>query len=265
MGAMRVGIVGAGAIGGAIARAVRDGLVDAELAGLHDTDPSRLDTLCGETGAPALPLAALAAECEILIEAAAVAAVEGVVRAAAAAGSDAMVMSIGGLLGRDDLVALARAAGRRIYLPTGAIAGLDGLRAMAVAGLERVTLTTTKPPAGLAGAPHLSELDLTALTEPTVVFEGSAADAMRGFPKNVNVAAALSLAGLGPEATTVRVVADPRGEVNRHAIEIVGAAGRLTVTAENVPSPDNPRTSYLAALSAIALLRRLTATLVVGT
>ncbi len=265
MGAMRVGVVGAGAIGGAIARAVRDGQVEAELVGLHDTDAARLAKLCAEVGAPALPLASLAAASDILIESAAVAAVEGVVRAAVDAGCDVMVMSIGGMLDRDDLVALARAAGRRIYLPTGAIAGLDGLRAMAVAGVERVTLTTTKPPAGLAGAPHLRELDLGTLTEPTVVFEGSAAEAMRGFPKNVNVAAALSLAGLGAEGTTVRVVADPRGEVNRHEIEVIGAAGRLAVTAENVPSPDNPRTSYLAALSAVALLRRLTATLVVGT
>lgn len=107
-------------------------------------------------------------------------------------------------------------------------------------------------------------MDLQTVTEPTVVFEGNALEAVAGFPANVNVAAALSLAGLGAERTRVRIVVDPRDTRNRHKIEAVGACGRLSLEVENVPSPDNPKTSYLAALSALALLQRLSANLAVG-
>lgn len=264
---LRVGIVGAGAIGACLCRALRDGTVSATLSGVCEIDPARRAALGLDPAPPFLTLDELADRSDVIVEAAAPGAVEAVVRAGLAAGCDVVIMSLSGLLGRDDLIEAARLAGRRLHLPTGAIAGLDALRAMAVGGLEAVTLTTTKPPAGLVGAPYLTDqgISLDGLSEPTLVFDGSAREAAAGFPKNVNVAAALSLAGLGPDRTRVRVVADPRGAVNRHEIEMVGAAGRVTVCAENVPSPDNPRTSYLAALSAVALLQRLTATVQVGT
>jgi aspartate dehydrogenase len=134
---------------------------------------------------------------------------------------------------------------------------LDGVRAAVEAGLHTVVLTTRKPPKGLDGAPYLLEkgIDLSALTKPTEVFAGSAREACKAFPKNVNVAAALSLAGIGPDLTQVRVVADPRATDNVHEIVAEGAFGRLETRTVNLPSPRNAKSSYLASLSGVAELR----------
>jgi len=261
--------VGAGAIGATLCRALDGGQLEARLVGLCEVDAARREALLAalHDPPPALDLPALCEAAELIVEAAAAAVAPRVVEAALAAGRDVLVMSVGGLLGREDLVDRARAAGRTILLPTGAIAGLDAIRAARPAGLTRVRLTTTKPPRGLAGAPYVvaHQIDLEALAEATVIFHGTAREAVAAFPANVNVAAALSLAGIGAERTEVRVVADPAATRNVHHIEAEGAFGRLDVTVENVPSPDNPKTSHLAALSAIALLARLRDPLVVGT
>ncbi len=265
---LKIGVVGAGAIGAAIARAVDCGEVPGRLVGICELDDARREALQASLGTrvPELDLDALCAAADVVVEAAAGSVAPTVVKAALTAGCDVLVMSVGGLLGHDELVDLARAVGRTIYAPTGAIAALDAIRAALPAGLDSVTLTTTKPPRGLAGAPWLvqNDLDLAGLTAPTLIFEGSASEAVKAFPANVNVAAALSLAGIGAERTQVRVVADPTSSRNCHRIEATGGFGRLEVTVENVPSPDNPKTSYLAALSAMALLKRLSSPLVVG-
>jgi aspartate dehydrogenase len=125
--------------------------------------------------------------------------------------------------------------------------------------VDSVTLTTRKPPKGLVGAPYVVEqgIDLDSLREETVVFEGSAREACQGFPANVNVSAALSLAGIGPDRTRVRILAVPGGTVNQHRIEVRGEFGRLAVEIENVPSPANPRTGLLAIFSSIASLAEI--------
>jgi aspartate dehydrogenase len=132
--------------------------------------------------------------------------------------------------------------------------------------VESVTIETRKPPRGLDGAPYLVKhgIDVLAVNAPTVVFEGNALDAAAGFPANVNVAAALALAGVGPERTTVRIWADPEAERNMHTIRVEAAAARLTMTVENVPSEANPRTGKLTPLSVLACLRGMTSTLKVG-
>lgn len=185
-----------------------------------------------------------------------------------ARGADVMVLSAGALVDPGfarELRAAARAHGRRILVPSGAIAGIDGIRAGALGGLRRLHLRTTKPPRGLAGAPHVvaHAIDLAALTAATTIFEGSVADAVRAFPSNVNVAAVLHLAGAGVEVR-VSVVADPAAETNVHEIEAAGDFGSFTVRLDNVPSPANPKTSALAPLSALAMLRRLSDELWVG-
>ncbi len=128
-------------------------------------------------------------------------------------------------------------------------------------------LTTTKNPEGLKGAPFVLEnnIDLKSFPEKTLLFEGSAEAAIAAFPANVNVAASLSLAGIGPKETRVRVFVDPKASRNIHEISAEGDFGKLTCRVENVPSPDNPRTSFLAALSAIATLKKLTEPLQIGT
>jgi aspartate dehydrogenase len=159
----------------------------------------------------------------------------------------------------------AAAHGARIHAPSAAIAGLDGLKGAAVDGhLASVVMETRKPPRGLAGAPGVAQVDLEAITAPTCVFEGTAREACRAFPANVNVVAAVSLAGLGPGRTRIRILADPSIDRNRHTVTAEGAFGRLRIEIENVPS-ENPRTGKLSYLSTIAYLRDLAAPLRIGT
>jgi aspartate dehydrogenase len=166
------------------------------------------------------------------------------------------VISVGGLLGHEEWSREAEARGVSILITSGAIAGLDGVRGADVGRVDSVTLTTRKPPRGLAGAPYIVErkIDLDSLKEETLIFEGTAREACRGFPSNVNVSAALSLAGVGPDQTHVRIIAVPGGAFNQHRIEVKGEFGRLAVEVENVPSATNPRTGLLSLYSSIAML-----------
>ena len=206
------------------------------------------------------------AEADIVVEAAPAAVFESIARAAIEAGRIFVPASVGALLPRMHLVARARATGARIVVPTGALLGLDAVRAAAEGPVESVTMVTRKPPGGLAGAPHLKRhgIDVSGLTEPLLVFQGNARDAAAGFPANVNVAAALALAGIGPLRTRVEIWADPGVTRNIHTIKVEAAAARFSMTIENVPSEDNPRTGKLTALSVLTCLRGLVSTLKVG-
>src|SRR3546814_10638513 len=160
-----------------------------------------------------------------------------------------------------------RSRGARIRVPTGALRGLDAVRAVAEGTVHSVRMVTRKPPGGLAGAPYLAEngISVEGLTAPKKVFEGSAREGARGFPANVNVAAALSLAGIGPDETRLEIWADPALDRNTHRIEMDADSARFTLEIANVPSEENPRTGKNTALSVIATLRGLTSTLKVGT
>lgn len=150
----------------------------------------------------------------------------------------------------------AKANGRTVHLPSGAVGGLDLLKsANALGGLEKVTITTRKSPASLG---------LEGISEEQQLFDGPAGEAIKTFPKNVNVALALSLAGIGTEKTRVRVIADPSVERNTHTIEAEGSFGSMTSTIENLPMPGNPKTSYLAALSVLAALKNQRKPIVIG-
>jgi aspartate dehydrogenase len=170
-----------------------------------------------------------------------------------------MVLSAGALLDHPEWGELAAQHGAKVYIPSGAIVGLDGVKGACVGQVNGVTITTRKPPQGLAGAPYVEdrEIDVWALTEETLIFDGSAREACKGFPANVNVSAALSLAGVGPDQTRIRIFAVPGSTRNMHDIEVEGEFGRMTAHIENVPSDTNPRTGKLSYLSAIALLKEL--------
>ncbi|KPJ61894.1 hypothetical protein AMK68_05565 [candidate division KD3-62 bacterium DG_56] len=267
---VRVGVVGCGAIGSVIARATDAGQVPgAVLAAVCDLHRERAESLSATLGtrASVCDLERLIEASDIVVEAASASALPEIARPALETGRTVLAMSVGALLSAPDLLALAERTSGRLLVPSGAIAGLDAVRAAAAGGLDSVTLTTRKPPAGLAGAPYLVEqgIDVAQITAPTIVFEGAASEAVKGFPANVNVAAALSLAGIGPERTMVRIVADPAATENSHEIEVIGEFGRLTAQTQNRPSPDNPKTSYLAALSAVAALRGAVAQVRIGT
>lgn len=265
---LKIGLVGAGVMGSTIARAIDSGTCRAVLVGLSDIDAARAGKLAASLG-PGVEIMStpeLVGRAQLVVEAARPAAVADLLTQVIQTGRDLLVLSVGGLIDCESLVEEASRRGCHIYCPSGAIAGLDGVRAAALGRIDSATITTRKPPAGLLGAPYFEEngIDPLSLTDAEVVFEGSARDACRLFPQNVNVSAALSLAGIGVDRTRVRIIADPCVSRNIHQIEIRGDFGRIETVTENVPS-ENPRTSRLAALSAIALIRRLTGNVQIGT
>lgn len=248
----RVGVVGCGAIGGALARAVARGEVPgARVSALFDMERERARRLAATLRPRPRVVTAFAAfrraPLDVAVEAASQAAAAEYVAPLLASGRDALVMSAGVLLRPGWLrgaEAAARRSGARLVVPSGAVAGLDGLRAVR-SEIETVTLTTRKPPASLGVRVHRR----------TLLYEGPARVAVRRFPKNVNVAATLAAATLGGDRTRVRLVAEPGLRRNVHEIEARGKFGTMRFVLENLPSPKNPATSRLAVLSAVEALR----------
>ncbi len=181
---------------------------------------------------------------------------------------DVLVMSIGGLVkGIKTLKNLGKKSKGMLYLPSGALCGIDGILAASGSSIRSVSLTTRKPIAGLRGAPYFShkKLDIDKIKKETVVFCGNAEEAIKYFPKNVNVAALLSLASLGIKRTKVKIVTSPHYTRNMHQVIAEGSFGRIQTITENVPSPTNPKTSYLAILAAEALLKKIFNRIKIGT
>ena len=169
---------------------------------------------------------------------------------------DIIVISVGGLLGNEDLLIKAEKQKVKVILPSGAIAGVDAIKAAKISGIDEVTITTRKPPLSLSGAPYIEQnnIDLSKIDKETIVFEGKAQEAIKGFPKNINVSAVLSLAGIGTEKTMVRIIVSPEFTTNSHEIVVKSKAGVIRTLTDNVPSPKNPKTSFLAALSVIGAI-----------
>lgn len=256
---MKIGLVGCGNIGADLCIALQKGAIPAEIVALTDIETSQAKLLLRsfQLNATVCGLEQNAAKVDYLVECASADAVEDVVEACIRNHTDCLILSIGGLMANPELYHRAQDSSIQIHIPSGALCGLDGIRSAMEAGLHRVTLTTRKPPKGLEGAPYLLEnnINLEGLEEPMVLFEGNALEAVKAFPKNVNVAASLSFAGIGPEETKVRIIADPRATLNTHEVVAEGAFGRLRTITENHPSPRNPKSSYLASLSACADVR----------
>jgi aspartate dehydrogenase len=262
----KVGLLGCGTIGSQLALAVDSNKVaNASLAALFDISESNIQNLKGKLHTNPQAYSDfeefLSSNADIVVEAASQNAVRALGKAILEAGKDLMVMSVGALADSAFLAELLQVAmkrGSRIYVPTGAIAGIDAIRS-ARHLLESVTLTTTKSPKALAGAPFFetSKIKLDDIAKSTVIYEGTAANAVTAFPANVNVAAVLSLAGIGVDKTNVRIVADPQATTNQHEIIAKGSFGEIRITVNNVPSPGNPKTSFLAVLSAIECLRSI--------
>jgi aspartate dehydrogenase len=265
----RVAIAGFGAIGKVVAQRLDRGIDGLELAAVaaRDVPPAKAAMAGFVRPVPVVPLARLWENAEIVVECAPAAVLREIAEPALGHGRIVMVLSCGTLLDNFDLVDLARRNGGRILVPTGALLGLDAVIAAAEGGIASVNMITRKPPQGLLGAPYLAahDIDITGLTEPRRVFSGTAREAARGFPANVNVAAALALAGIGPDRTMVEIWADPGVTRNIHRIEVEAAAARLSMQIENVPSDDNPRTGRLTPLSVIAALKKLASPLAIGT
>jgi aspartate dehydrogenase len=262
-----VAIAGLGAIGLPLARALDQGVEGLALVCVTARDRAKAEAALGRFRSPPrlVGLEAIATA-DIVVEAAPAAVFEQIAHAAIEAGRIFVPASVGALLPRMHLLTRAQRTGARIVVPTGALLGLDAVRAACEGPVDSITMVTRKPPAGLDGAPYLVQRDIRVLgiDEPLCVFRGNAFDAAAGFPANVNVAAALALAGVGPQRTQVEIWADPGVTRNTHTIRVESAAARLTMTIENVPSEENPRTGKITALSMLACLRGLVSTLKVG-
>ncbi|HEV8404685.1 MAG TPA: aspartate dehydrogenase [Nitrososphaera sp.] len=262
----KVGLVGCGTIGSQLAITLDSNkIANASLVAIFDIAVSNLQNLKSKLysspGAYSDFGAFLASSTDIVVEAASQNAVREFGKLILEAGKDMMIMSVGALADKNLLTELTQAAAKkncRIYIPTGAIAGIDAIRSVRHL-LDSVTLITTKNLKSLAGAPFFetSKIKLDSITKSTVIYEGTAAEAVRKFPANVNVAAVLSLAGIGVDKTRVRIVADPQATTNQHEIAAAGSFGEMRITVTNVPSPGNPKTSFLAVLSAIECLRSI--------
>lgn len=206
--------------------------------------------------------ALLAQRPEVVVEAASHDAVREHLVPLLEAGVGVVVLSAGALA--DDALKqqaerAAERTGALFYVPSGGIGGLDALRTACLAGVEEASIQVAKPPAAWKGIPYVERLGirLEDLGAPTVLFEGPAREGVPHFPQNVNIAAVLALGGIGMDRTRLKIVADPGLTLNTHTIRVAGRSGRFTVVLENVPSPDNPKTSWLACYSALAALRAL--------
>lgn len=214
--------------------------------------------------------ALLAARPEVVVEAASHEAVREHLVALLEAGVGVLVLSAGALA--DDALrqAAERASARSgalFHVPSGGIGGLDALKTACLAGVDEVSIQVAKPPAAWKGIAYVEALglDLDRLSGAHTLFEGPAREGVAHFPQNVNIAAVLSLAGIGMDRTRLRVVADPALSLNTHTIRVSGAAGRMTLVLENVPAPQNPKTSWLACYSALAALKSIQAKVRYGT
>jgi aspartate dehydrogenase len=261
---MRVAVLGGGTIARLMLehRAELPGIEFVALAGRSDA--SRGKALAARFGVAYVVgrEALLAQRPDAVVEAASHEAVREHLVPLLEAGVGVIVLSAGALA--DDALrqAAERAAersGALFYVPSGGIGGLDALRTACLAGVDEVSIQVAKPPAAWRGIAFVERLgiDLQKLRESTILFDGPAREGVPHFPQNVNIAAVLALAGIGMDRTRLKVVADPALSLNTHTIRVSGKSGRFTVVLENVPSPDNPKTSWLACYSALAALRTL--------
>jgi len=264
---MIVGIIGCGAMGSEICRALSGDRFPGELL-LLDRHLDRAQHLA-DISAAATAVASLQQIVEgsdLVVECASVQAARDIALSVLKKGKDLMVLSVGALVDADfrqSIYEAARANKCCVYIPSGAIGGIDALLAASQGAINRVTLTTTKPSKGLETAPYVLENDVN-LTRSGLIFEGTADEAIAGFPQNINVSATLALAGVGFEKTIVRIAVDPTSTHNVHVIEVEGEFGTFTARFENVPT-ENKRTSKLAAYSAVATLKRIIYPVKLGT
>ena len=258
-----------GAIGTALARHLDQGVQGLSLVAIsvRDLDKVRPKLEKLRVKPEIVRLGELAEIADVVVECAPAGVFDEIAVPAVDAGRILVPASVGALLDRPKLIEKAREQGARILVPTGALLGLDAVRAAAEGKIHSVQMVTRKPPAGLKGAPflHGKEINLDRLAEPLKLFTGPAREAVKGFPANVNVAAALSLAGIGPDRTEIEIWADPGVTRNTHHIIVESDSARLEMSIENIPSKENAGTGRITPLSILATLRGLSTPLKVGT
>ncbi|WP_138378931.1 aspartate dehydrogenase [Luteithermobacter gelatinilyticus] len=266
---MKVGIAGFGTIGKAVGRALDQGVEHLTLVGVCTRTPGKaLATMADfTTPVPVVSAKEMAEMADIIVECAPTAVFMDIAGPALKAGKTLVTVSGAAVLAHPEVIDLARDNGGKIILATGALLGLDAVRAAAEGTIHSVRMVTRKPPKSLAGADYIvkNNINIATLDEPLRIFSGTARDGAQKFPSNVNVAAALGLAGVGPDKTYLEIWADPTKDRNTHTIFVDADSARFELTIENIPTEENPGTGKITALSVIAALRGLVAPLRVGT
>jgi aspartate dehydrogenase len=270
---LRVGIVGCGAIGSSLAKIlVRDMSGQADLIALYDIDKLKArrlsQSITKNTDLAVKNIGELIKKSQFVIESAHRDCSLDIAKKVLTKGRDIMIMSVGGVVNNfKELSDIAKEHNVKIYIPSGAICGIDGLKAAKYGKIKRVILTTRKNPASFKGVKYIEQkrIDLDTIKEDKVLFSGPARQAVKYFPQNINVAAVLSIAGIGPNKTKVKIVASPSIRRNVHEIQIESDAGMILSRTENVLHPDNPKTSFLAVLSAAATLKQILEPVKIGT
>lgn len=266
---LKIGIVGLGAIGTALVKKFAQGRIPGAAltaVAVRRADHARAILERHGLDVQIAEIAELPALTDVVIECAPPALLATIAKPVLSAGKTLVVLSVAQLLANQDLISLAEQSGGQIIVPTGALIGLDAVSAAAEGNITSVRMITRKPIAALSGAAYLvaNGIEIEGISEPKLIFSGSAREAAKGFPTNVNVAAALSLAGIGPDRTQVEIWADPTVTRNTHKIEVEADSASFDMTIRNLPS-ENPRTGRITALSVIATIRRLNNVLRVGT
>ncbi len=268
---VKVGILGCGAIGSRIARSIKSECGDrAVVSALFDINPAKSENLQKH-----LPYKNIVKKsykeflnhCDLMVEAVNAPDTRTLIRQALLAKKDVLVMSVGKFIDGESILSLARKQGTRLLIPSGAVAGIDALKAAALGKIDRITLTTRKPVYGFNDNAYVQQrrINLSQITKETILFEGTVKEAVKCFPQNINVAATIALASGVKDKLGIRISTSPDFKVNSHEIEVVGEFGRMVTKTENMVCPDNPKTSFLAVLSAIQALKQYFQEVKIGT
>jgi len=267
---IKISIIGCGSIGSFLAK-----FCDTEISkftqvvSLYDLDAAKAKKLkekLKKTVRIATSLKEAVNVCELVVEAASVDASYDIAKISIMSGKDMLSMSSGGFFDKSDIFKLAEKKSRKIYIPSGAIAGVDAVKAAAIGGIKSISLDTIKSPKSLEGAPYIlrKNINLASITKRKIIFSGTVKEAVQNFPKNINVSATLFLAASGFRNIKIRIIVDPKITGNVHKLSVQGSSGEFNTSVENAIFPDNPKTSYLAALSAASMLKQIATSIRVG-
>jgi aspartate dehydrogenase len=259
---IRVGILGCGAIGSRIAKSIKNECDEtATVTALFDINPAKAESLqkfLPNKNIIKKTYTEMLIGCDLVVEAVNAPDTNQLVRQALLAKKDVLIMSVGKFIDGDSIVKLAQKEGVKLLIPSGAIAGIDAIKAASLLRIDRITLTSRKPVYGFTDNAYVQEkkINLSQIKKETVLFDGNVKEAVKCFPQNINVAATIALASNAKDKLRIRIATSPEYKVNSHEIEMIGEFGRLVTRTENVVCPDNPKTSFLAVLSAVVTLKQ---------
>ena len=268
---LKVGIIGCGAIGSRMAQSIKKDLKDdCQIFSIFDINASKsseLQKILSLKNIIVPSIDKLIKNSDLVIEAINAQNAQEIIRQIISSKRNVLVMSVGKLINAQDIFNLAKKNNCKILIPSGAIAGIDAIKAAKIAGIKKISITSRKPPGGLIGNPYCVKkgIDLLKIKKETVIFDGKVSSAVKAFPQNINVAATIALASGAKDKLRVKIITSPEFKTNSHEIEMIGAFGKMITRTENIPCPDNPKTSYLAVLSGLQTLKQFCKGILIGT